>query len=84
MSKQFKLDKVINTKKPNDCPDCKRRVETYIKNVEDWQRHYDALLAQAEAMARSIKNIDPSQPNLNYQIRRETLNSWQEFLKGLE
>lgn len=58
MSKIFELDKVISTKKPNDCADCKTRVETYLKNVKEWQAAYDALLAENERLAIKVSTFE--------------------------
>ena len=56
--REFKLSDVITTKKPNDCPDCKTRVETYIKNVDEWNEALNALQKENEELKKQFETID--------------------------
>lgn len=77
MSKLFELDKVVSTKKPNDCHDCRTRVDTYLKNVQEWQFAYNSLMKQAEAMAEVLEKI--VKENYANQQDKQALSSWRAF-----
>ncbi len=66
---RFQLEDVVNTKPLNNCPDCIKRVDSYLKSVTEWQAAYDNASKERDAWKKTCETLEAECSRL----RAETL-----------